>query len=61
MSHIRLSLLRGPGDEDVDRQVVGRLRLDSHQVGYVAEMSPGVMDEAVLAESRKFSERIDHG
>ena len=39
-------------DEGVDRQIVERLRLDGHQVAYVAEMSPGIMDEAVLMESR---------
>ena len=39
-------------DEGVDRQIVDRLRLDGHQVAYVAEMSPGIADEAVLADSR---------
>jgi len=39
-------------DEGVDRQIVERLRLDGHQVAYVAEMSPGIMDDAVLLESR---------
>ena len=39
-------------DENVDRQIVERLRLDNHEVVYIAEMSPGVMDETVLAESR---------
>jgi predicted nuclease of predicted toxin-antitoxin system len=39
-------------DEGVDRQIVERLRLDGHQVAYVAEMSPGIADEAVLMESR---------
>jgi predicted nuclease of predicted toxin-antitoxin system len=39
-------------DESVDRQIVERLRLDGYGVVYVAEMSPGVMDEAVLMESR---------
>ena len=39
-------------DEGVDRLIVERLRLDGHQVAYVAEMSPGIMDEAVLMESR---------
>jgi len=39
-------------DESVDRQIVERLRLDGHRVAYVAEMSPGIMDEAVLTESR---------
>jgi predicted nuclease of predicted toxin-antitoxin system len=39
-------------DEGVDRQIVERLRLDGHRVAYVAEMSPGIMDEVVLMESR---------
>jgi hypothetical protein len=39
-------------DEGVDRQIVERLRLDGHQVAYVAEMSPGITDEVVLMESR---------
>ena len=39
-------------DEGVDRQIVERLRLDGHEVAYVAEMSPGIMDDAVLMESR---------
>ena len=39
-------------DEGVDRQIVERLRVDGHQVAYVAEMSPGIMDEVVLMESR---------
>ena len=39
-------------DEGVDRQIVERLRLDGHQVAYVAEMSPGIMDEVVLMERR---------
>ena len=39
-------------DEGVDQQIVERLRLDGHQVAYVAEMSPGISDEAVLLESR---------
>ena len=39
-------------DESVDRQIVDRLRLDGHRVAYVAEMSPGIMDEVVLRESR---------
>jgi hypothetical protein len=39
-------------DENVDRQIVEGLRLDSHEVAYIAEMSPGIMDETVLAESR---------
>jgi hypothetical protein len=39
-------------DEGVERQIVERLRLDGRQVGYVAEMSPGIVDEVVLMESR---------
>jgi hypothetical protein len=39
-------------DEGVDRQIVERLRLDGHHVAYVAEMSPGIADDAVLMESR---------
>jgi len=39
-------------DEGVDRQIVERLRLDGHQVAYVAEKSPGITDEVVLMESR---------
>jgi predicted nuclease of predicted toxin-antitoxin system len=39
-------------DEGVDRQIVERLRLDGHQVAYVAEMPPGITDEVVLIESR---------
>ncbi|MBI4572564.1 MAG: DUF5615 family PIN-like protein [candidate division NC10 bacterium] len=35
-------------DESVDRQVVGRLREDGHLVRYVAEMEPGISDDAVL-------------
>ena len=34
-------------DEGVDRQIVERLRLDGYQVAYVAELSPGIMDEVV--------------
>jgi predicted nuclease of predicted toxin-antitoxin system len=39
-------------DECVDRQIVEHLRLDGHHVAYVAEMSPGIMDDVVLTESR---------
>jgi predicted nuclease of predicted toxin-antitoxin system len=39
-------------DESVDRQIVDRLRLDGHRVAYIAETSPGVMDDVVLKESR---------
>jgi len=36
-------------DESIDREVVERLRRDGHYVWYVAEMDPGIPDEAVLA------------
>jgi len=35
-------------DESVDRQIVEGLRQDGHLVWYVAEMEPGIPDEAVL-------------
>lgn len=38
-------------DEGVDRQIVERLRHDGHEVAYVAEMSPGIMDEVVLRQN----------
>jgi predicted nuclease of predicted toxin-antitoxin system len=35
-------------DECVGWEIVLRLRRDGHDVGYVAEMSPGILDEEVL-------------
>ena len=35
-------------DEGVDRQVVDGLRQSGHDVSYIAEMDPGITDEAVL-------------
>jgi predicted nuclease of predicted toxin-antitoxin system len=35
-------------DEGVDRPIVERLRQSSYQIWYVAEMEPGISDEAVL-------------
>lgn len=35
-------------DEGVDAAIVARLRADGHDVVYVAELSPGISDEAVL-------------
>ena len=35
-------------DEDVDRQIVERLRQDGHEVVYVAELAPGIGDDEVL-------------
>jgi hypothetical protein len=48
-------------DENVDRQIVERLRLDGHEAAYIAEMSPGAMDENGPCRESQFSERIDHG
>ncbi len=39
-------------DESVDRQIVERLRVDGHEVLYVAELDPGIDDETVLNCSR---------
>ena len=39
-------------DENIDRQIVDRLRADGHDVLYVAELNPGIDDEAVLLRSR---------
>ena len=44
--------MRFLADEGVDRQIVEHLRQDGHDVAYVAEMSPGIVDEAVLTQSR---------
>ena len=35
-------------DEGVDRPIVERLRLEGYSILYVAEMQPGIADEAVL-------------
>ncbi len=35
-------------DENLDRQIVERLRQDGHFVWYIAEMEPGVSDDVVL-------------
>ncbi len=35
-------------DESVDRPIVDRLRQEGHSVWYVAEMEPGISDDAVL-------------
>lgn len=36
------------GDENLDWQIVERLRLDGHEVLYVVEMQPGIPDDKVL-------------
>ncbi len=38
-------------DENIERQLVARLRSEGHTVPYVAEMAPGLDDEAVLREA----------
>ncbi len=35
-------------DENLDSQIVERLRQDGHLVWYVAEMEPGISDDVVL-------------
>ena len=42
-------------DENIDKQIVDRLRCDGHTVWYVAEMSPSISDDEVLsaANSKK--------
>ena len=35
-------------DESVDRPIVERLRQEGHQVLYIAELKPGMPDDAVL-------------
>jgi predicted nuclease of predicted toxin-antitoxin system len=40
-------------DEGVDKQIVERLRLDGHDVLYVAEMEPGIADEVVLQRANE--------
>jgi predicted nuclease of predicted toxin-antitoxin system len=37
-------------DENVDRRVVDRLRLDGHEVVYVAELSPSMTDDDLLGQ-----------
>lgn len=38
-------------DESVEGPVVERLRLDAHEVVYVAELTPSVVDEEVLQQA----------
>ncbi len=40
-------------DESVDRRIVERLRRDGHRVWYVAEMEPGISDDAVLVAANR--------
>jgi predicted nuclease of predicted toxin-antitoxin system len=45
--------LRIVADENIDQQIVERLRAAGHLVSFIAEMNPGIDDEAVLASSRE--------
>ncbi|MEH1847278.1 MAG: DUF5615 family PIN-like protein [Nostoc sp.] len=36
------------GDENLDWQIVERLRLDDHKVLYIMEIQPGITDDEVL-------------
>ncbi|MEZ4868824.1 MAG: DUF5615 family PIN-like protein [Caldilineaceae bacterium] len=38
-------------DEGVDRPIVERLRQEGHSVAYIAEMSPGISDDVILAQA----------
>ena len=40
-------------DESVDKQIVERLRVDGHDVLFIAELDPGIDDETVLGHSRQ--------
>ena len=42
-------------DEGIDRQIVERLRQDGHRVLYVAELDPGIADDAVLERATSAS------
>ena len=42
-------------DENVDQQIVDRLRADGHEVLFVAELDPGIDDEAILLHSRQIN------
>ncbi len=40
-------------DENIDLQIVERLRADGHDVIYVAELNPGIDDDTVLGHSHQ--------
>lgn len=40
-------------DESVDKQIVDALRSNGHNVLFIAELAPGIDDEAVLLRSRE--------
>jgi predicted nuclease of predicted toxin-antitoxin system len=40
-------------DENIDQQIFDRLRSDGHEVLFIAELDPGIDDNAVLLKSRE--------
>ena len=38
-------------DESIDKQIVDRLRFDGHDVVFIAELDPGIEDEACCSEA----------
>lgn len=42
-------------DENIDRQIVGRLRQDRHDVLYMAEVEPSISDNIVLDRANEKS------
>jgi predicted nuclease of predicted toxin-antitoxin system len=42
-------------DENMDAEIVDRLRQEGHQVWYVIEMEPGICDDEVLALANRES------
>ncbi len=40
-------------DENIDKQIVDTLRAHGHDVVYIAELDPGINDDAVLVKSRE--------
>jgi predicted nuclease of predicted toxin-antitoxin system len=42
-------------DESVDRQIVDWLRRNGHEVLYIAELAPGIFDEAVLEQANQLN------
>lgn len=40
-------------DENIDKEIVDRLRADGHDVLFIAEDDPGIDDQTVLSRSRQ--------
>ena len=45
--------MRIVADESIDKQIVDRLRFNGHDVVFIAELDPGIEDEAVPLRSRE--------